>query len=173
MIPEASELAGTRGAIAMTAPTKLARHQPRSRPFAAAKIPLSPRSRCKRRLLALHLLISLQHACKTGVQGAGDLWPSLETRENDRGRFDRGKAVASRLAAKRAVTRWARGSENNSLAFQHPGIAPPQRLGLAPGAIEEHDAFDLAQDGLLILLDLALAIDRDKLVGLIEFGSPR
>ena len=79
MIPEASELAGTRGTIAMTAPTKLARHQPRSRPFAAAKIPLSPRSRCKRRLLALHLLISLQHACKTGIQSAGDLRPSLET----------------------------------------------------------------------------------------------
>src|SRR5579872_2465030 len=144
-----------------------------SRPFAAAKIPFSPRSRCKRRLLALHLLISLQHACETRVQGAGDLRPSLETRENDRGRLDGGEAVAARLAAKRAVARGSRGSENHALAFQHPGIAPPQRLGLAPGAVEHHHAFELAEEGALVLRNLALAVERNDLALHVEVGGAR
>ena len=65
--------------------------------------------------------------------------------------------------AQLAIARRPLRAENDALAFQHPGIAPPQRLGLAPGAVEQHDAFDIAEDGALVRLDLALAVDRDDL----------
>jgi hypothetical protein len=35
--------------------------------------------------------------------------------------------------------------------FSSPAnIAPPQRLGLAPGSVEQHDAFDVGEDGALV-----------------------
>src|SRR5580698_5531660 len=73
--------------------------------------------------------------------------------------------------------------QDHALAFQHPCIAPPQRLGLTPGAVEQHDAFDVFQDRALVVLDLALAVDGDDIsVGLqigdfgraeIEYGPAR
>src|SRR5882757_6793473 len=64
-----------------------------------------------------------------------------------------------------------RRAEDDALAFQHPGIAPPQRLGLAPGAVQQHDAFDVFQDGALVVLDLALAVDGDDIAVGLELGD--
>src|ERR1700761_8380824 len=61
-----------------------------------------------------------------------------------------------------------RGIEDHALALQHPGIAPPQRLGLAPGAVEQNDAFDIPEDGALVVLELALAVDRDDVAIRVE-----
>src|SRR6202165_3982219 len=66
-----------------------------------------------------------------------------------------------------------RRAEDDALALQHPGIAPPQRLGLAPGTVEQHDAFEIFQDGALVLLNLALAVDGDDLAVGLELADLR
>src|ERR1700692_1033268 len=63
--------------------------------------------------------------------------------------------------------------EDYALAFQHPRIAPPQRLGLAPGAVEQHNALDVFQDGALVVFDFALAVDGDDVAGGLEVGDFR
>jgi len=54
-------------------------------------------------------------------------------------------------------------SENDAPAFEHPGIAPPQRLGLAPIAVEQHDPLNIVKQRVLIAFRFALAVEHDDL----------
>jgi len=49
----------------------------------------------------------------------------------------------------------------------------PQRLGLAPGAVKQHDAFNVFEGGALIILDFALAIDGDDFALRLQVGDLR
>src|SRR5665213_964165 len=97
------------------------------------------------------------------MQRLGDIGSLLKMTEQHRRRLDGGKTVAARLAAQLAVARWLLWAEDHPLAFQHPGVAPPQRLGLAPGAVEQHDALDVFENGALVVLDMALVVDGDDI----------
>src|SRR3982751_4787792 len=97
--------------------------------------------------------------------------PLFETGKQHRRRLDSGQAVAARLAAKLSITGRLRRTEDDTLTFQHPRVAPPQRLGLTPGPIEQHDAFDLLQDGALAIFDFALAVDGDNVAVRIKRGD--
>ena len=68
----------------------------------------------------------------------------FQPRQQQPGRLDSGEAVRARLTAQLPVTRRTSRPENDAAAFQHPGVPPPQRLGLAPGSIQQNDSFDLA-----------------------------
>src|SRR5689334_11999108 len=93
-----------------------------------------------------HLAIARQHPLKTRVQRGSDVGALLECRDQEPRRLDGRQRVAARLAAEPAITRRLRRIEDHALAFQHPGIAPPQRLGLAPGAVEHDHALDAVED---------------------------
>src|SRR5580704_15239560 len=90
------------------------------------------------------LAVARQQALEARSERGLDLGLALEPRQQHGGRLDGREAVAARLAPQPPVARRALGPEHDTLAFEHPGIAPPQRLGLAPGAVEQDDAFDLA-----------------------------
>src|ERR1700730_6334211 len=90
------------------------------------------------------LAIARQEALEARSERGLDLGLALEPRQQHGGRLDGREAVAARLAPQPAVARGALGPKHDTLAFEHPGIAPPQRLGLAPGAVEQDDALDLA-----------------------------
>src|SRR5215831_3326860 len=124
-------------------------------------------------LNCLNLAIPRQHALKTRVERRRNIRPLFQGRDQHRGRLDRRKPVAARLAAQMAVARRPAGPENDALAFQHPRIAPPQRLGLAPGAVEQHHALDISKYRALTILDVALAIDRHDLRVRIELSDLR
>src|SRR6476469_7801848 len=143
----------------------------RSGPCAPAVLPLRPRLRRQFRQHALNLAVPGQHPLETSVQRLRDIRPPFQTGKQHRRRLAGGKAVTARFAAELAVTRGIRRTEDDALAFQHPGITPPQRLGLAPGAVEQHDALDVFQDGALMVLDLALAVDGDDIPVGIEVGD--
>ncbi len=123
------------------------------------------------RHFSLHFPVTRQHPLETGVERLGDIGPLLEPGEQKARGFNGGETVAARFLAQHAVARRALGSENDSLAFQHPGIAPPQCLSLAPGAVEQHDAFDVFENGALMLLQFALSVDRDDLLVGVEVGD--
>src|SRR6266568_4408453 len=112
-------------------------------PFALAPAPC-PRGRPQ-------IAIARQQALEARVQRGFDLGLAFEPRQQHGGRLDGREAVAARLAPQPAVTGRAPGPEHDALALEHPGIAPPQRLGLAPGAVEQDDALDLAQRLLLVI----------------------
>src|SRR5260370_5008653 len=119
------------------------------------------------RHFGLHLQVPRQKPLKPAVQRLRDIRPLLQPGQQHARRLDGGQAVAARLLAELAVARRTFGAEDDPLALQHPRIAPPQRLGLAPGAIQQHDALDIAEDGALVGLDFALAVDGDDIaVGL-------
>src|SRR5215207_3340645 len=110
------------------------------------------------RHFSLHVAIPRQHAVKAGIERLRDLRPLLEPRQEQSRGLDGGEAVAARLLAELAVARRALRAQNHPLTLQHPRVAPPQRLGLAPGSVEQHDAFDVGEDGALVRLDLALRL---------------
>ena len=91
--------------------------------------------------------------------------------EQHRRRLDGGQTVTARLAAQLPIARRMRRAQDDALAFQHPRVAPPQRLGLAPGAVEQHDAFDIPEDGALIVFDFTLAVDGDDIPVGFELGD--
>src|SRR5690348_5295278 len=84
--------------------------------------------------------------------------------------FDRRQPVPAGFPTEAPVTGWLTRTEDHALAFQHPGIAPPQRLGLAPGAVEKDDTFDRLEDRSLAVGHLTLARQRDDLAVGIEIG---
>src|ERR1044072_2021266 len=101
-------------------------------------------------LLAVSRPVALQHLGEAGVERGLDLGIFLEPRHQHGGGLERGEPVAARLAAQLAVARRPLAREQHAAAFQHPRIAPPHRLGLAPGAVEQDDALDPAQRSVLI-----------------------
>src|SRR5439155_10721688 len=129
--------------------------------FAAAVVPLRLWFGRELGQHALCFAIFGQHPFETGMQRLRDIRALLEARKQHRRRLDGGQPVAAWLTAQLAVARRTRRTKDDALAFQHPRIAPPQRLGLAPGAVEQHDAFNVFQDGALVVLDFTLAIDGD------------
>src|SRR4029077_5437399 len=92
---------------------------------------------------------------------SGNSGPLLQPRQQHRRRLDGRQAVGTRFFPEFSIARRTLGAEDDALALQHPRIAPPQRLGLAPGTVEQHDALDIAEYGALARLDLTLAVDRD------------
>ena len=110
-------------------------------------------------LLAIGRPIALQHLGKARIQRGLDLRIAFEPRHQHGGGLERGEPVAARLAAQLAVARRALAREQHAAALEHPGVAPPHRLGLAPGAVEQDDALDVAQRRFLVGQGSALAGD--------------
>src|SRR5262249_354322 len=110
-----------------------------------SEIPLL-RFRREFRHVALDLAVARQHPLKTCIERRGDVGPLLQRAQYEARGLDGRESVAARLLAQVPVARRLPRAEDHALAFQHPGIAPPQRLGLAPGAVEQHDAFDTLED---------------------------
>src|SRR3981189_3428555 len=116
------------------------------------------------------LAIAREQALEAGIERGLDLGLAFEPRQQHGRRLDSREPVAAGLTPQFAVTRRALGPEHDTLALEHPAVAPPQRLGLAPGAVEQDDALDLAQRGILVIDRVAvlvhhhdLAIGRDRL----------
>src|SRR5260370_9231878 len=80
------------------------------------------------------LAIAREQALEGRVQRGLDLRLLLEPRQQHGGRLDGGEAVAAGLAPQPAVPGRSLGRDHAALAFELPGIAPPDRLGLPPGA---------------------------------------
>src|SRR5262245_54184454 len=126
-----------------------------------------PRSRTR-------LAIAREQALEGRVQRGLDLRLALEPRQQHGRRLDGREPVAARLAPQLAVTRRALRPEHDALALGHPGIAPPQRLGLAPGAVEQDDAFYLAQHRALVIDRVAVLVhDHDVAIGQDRRGPDR
>src|SRR5258707_11325215 len=92
-----------------------------------------------------------------------DIGPALQPAQQHPGSLDGRQSVAAGLATQLAAARRPPRAEHHATAFEHPRIAPPQGLGLAPGAVQQHDALDVAHQGILISLELALAVEKDDL----------
>src|ERR1700729_2838042 len=102
------------------------------------------------------------------MQSFSNVRPLLQGRKQHSRRLDGGKTVTPRFATQLSVTRRTRRTENDALALQHPGIAPPQCLGLTPGPVKQHNPFDIIKDVALMVLELALAIEGDHIARRIE-----
>src|SRR5215475_14526085 len=87
--------------------------------------------------------IPLEQPREAGEQGCFDLRAALEPAERERRRLQRREAFAARLAAELAVERRPARPQHQPLPLQHPRVAPPQCLSLAPGAVEDDDALDV------------------------------
>ena len=116
------------------------------------------------------LLIPRQHALEAGVEGRGDLRSAFQRRHQQARRLDGRQPVAARFPAQMSIARGPARPEDHALAFQHPGIPPPQRLGLAPGAVEQDHAIDRFEDRALVLGDLALPREGQHLAVGVEIG---
>src|SRR5512139_1094682 len=97
------------------------------------------------------LAIARQQPLEARVQRGLDLRLALQPRQQHGCRFDGRESVAARLAPQLAVARGPFRPKHDALALEHPAIAPPQRLGLAPGAVEQDDALDFAQRRVLVI----------------------
>src|SRR5262249_31880448 len=117
--------------------------------------------------------VALEEALEALGHRALDVRPSLEAAQEQRCGFDGRERVAPRLAAELAVARWASWTQHNARAFQHPRIAPPERLRLAPAAVGADDARDPRGRRILIARGPALAIEHDDLAARSEFSRPR
>src|SRR5581483_6239173 len=102
-----------------------------------------------------------------------DLRPPLEPAQEQRRGFDGGEGIAPWLAAELAVARVSARAQHDAPAFQHPRLAPPKRLRLAPAAVEEDDALDLRERRVLIARGLCLAVEHDDLAAGAELGGAR
>ena len=132
----------------------------------------SPPRRDRRRA-TLFVARGNARASDRNLQAGGfNLRALFQPADQHRRRLDRRQPVAARLAPQLAVARRLRRIENDAPALQHPRIAPPQRLGLAPAAVEQHHAFETLQDRLLAILGLALPVDDDD-VGVRQQAQPR
>jgi len=64
--------------------------------------------------------------------------------------------------------------QHHAPRLEHPGVAPPQGLGLAPGAVEQHRPLDGRQRACLVEQGNALGVERDHLTSLGQgLGSRR
>src|SRR6185312_767663 len=100
---------------------------------------------------------------KTRKKRALDLGLAFEPAHQQRRGLDGREALAARLASELAIARGPVRTQHDAPAFQHPGISPPQRLRLAPAAVEQNDAFDLVERRLLIAKRCALSIEQDDI----------
>src|SRR6516162_8394832 len=66
---------------------------------------------------------------------------SVEVLKQQRGGFQCRERLAAWLATHSAKTRPVPRVEDEAAEPEEPWVAPPQRLGFAPAAIEQHDAF--------------------------------
>src|SRR5262245_35753016 len=126
-----------------------------------------PRSRAR-------LAIAREQALEGRVQRGLDLRLAFEPRQQHGRRLEGREPVAAGLAPQLAVARRALRPEHDAPALEHPGIAPPQRLGLAPGAVEQDDAFDLAQRRILVIDRVAVLVhEYDVAIGQARRGLDR
>src|ERR1700704_6789717 len=104
------------------------------------------------------LAIAREQALEARIERGLDIGLAFEPRQQHGRRLDGREPVAAGLTPQFAVTRRALGPEHDALALEHPAVAPPQRLGLAPGAVEQDDALDLAQRGILVIDRVAVLV---------------
>src|SRR5262245_37002457 len=107
------------------------------------------------------------------MQRRFDVRAALEPAERERRRFQRREALAARLATQLAVERRPARAQHQTLRFQHPWVAPPQRLRLAPGAVEDDDAVDAGESRVLVGDRLALLVDDGHLTPRRNVGGLR
>ena len=75
--------------------------------------------------------------------------------------FQRRERLGPRFAAQPAESRRVGRVQHEPLQLQQPWVAPPQRLRLAPGAVEQHDALEAAQHPVGVGQRIAVAVQRD------------
>ncbi len=108
------------------------------------------------------------------MQRGLDLRLVFQPRQQHGRRLNGREPVVAGLAPQLAVTRGALWPEHDALTLKHPGIAPPQRLGLAPGAVKQDDAFDLAQRRILMIDRVAFLVQyHDVAIGQDRRGLDR
>ncbi len=78
--------------------------------------------------------------------------------------LDSRNAFLSRFLPQISVERNRGWLQNQATAFQHPGIAPPQRFGLLPCAVEQNNSLDILENS-LILGRAALAVQNGQRCG--------
>src|SRR5579871_2006530 len=113
--------------------------------------PLPRAVKAGRRLL--YLAIAIEQALETGDKASLDLRPPFEMSDQQRRRLDRGQPIWARLAPQSPIARRRLGPKDHPAAFQHPRIAPPQRLGLTPASVQQDDTLKGTQDRTLVRLD--------------------
>jgi len=105
------------------------------------------------------------------MQGLGDIGP-LSMPASSIARLDGGQAVAARLAAQLSVTRRMRGPRMTALAFQHPALRHHSALAWLQVPSSSTMPSMSFQDGALVLLNPALAVDGDDIAVGIELWRP-
>src|SRR6185312_3285080 len=86
--------------------------------------------------------VSFQHRAEAREHRRFDFGILFEPAQDERCGFQRGQALAPRLAPEPAVERRPLRIDGDAPALEHPRVAPPQCFGLAPGAVEHDDAVE-------------------------------
>src|SRR5215813_8951154 len=94
--------------------------------------------------------------------------------QQQRSGFYRRKRLGARLVAQFAKARSMPRVQDETTKFEEPRIAPPQGLGLAPAAVEQHDAFEAVQHRILVSCRRSSSVERDNLsLGTVRSGADR
>src|SRR5207302_1367402 len=92
-----------------------------------------------------------------------DFGATIEMLQQERGSLERRERFAARLAAYSAIARPMPRVEDEAPEPEEPRVAPPQGLGLAPAAVEQHDAFEAAQHRILVGCRCSRPVNRNNL----------